>query len=77
MAVLKAVVSDKDGIIHELVLEKREKGPGYSWFYGKVALVATQAATPDEALRILQNEIAPPPGNLQVISIVRGPEEAP
>ena len=72
MAVLRAVVSDRDGIIHELVLKKREKNVGYSWFYGDIALIVTPAATPDEALRILMQEIAPSRGdNAQVISIVR------
>ena len=77
MAMLKAVVSDKDGIIHELFLKKREKNVGYSWYYGNVALVATQAATPDEALRILQREIAPTPDRLQLISIARSADEQP
>ena len=71
VAILKAVVSDKDGIIHELVLEKKEPGRGYRWYYGNVALVATQAATPEEALSILREELAPSPGSLNVISIIR------
>lgn len=77
MAVLKAVVSDKDGIIHELVLMKREKNSGYSWYYGNVALVATQAATPDEALRILEREITPARDRMQLISIDRSGEDLP
>jgi hypothetical protein len=54
MAMIKAVVSDKDGIIHELVLRKR-----------------------DEALRVLQREIAPPPGDVQLISVDRSDDGRP
>jgi len=76
MAVLRAVVSDRDGVIHELVLKKREQNMGYSWFYGSLALVVTPAATPDEALRILIHEIAPDRNdNAQVISIVRSEDD--
>ena len=77
MAMLKAIVSDKDGVNHELFLKKREKNAGYSWYYGDVALVATQAATPDEALRILQREIAPTPDRLQLIDIARSADDQP
>jgi len=71
MSVLRAVVSDRDGIIHELVLKKREQSEGYSWYYGNSALVVTPAATPDEALRFLMREIAPSRNDIaQVISIV-------
>jgi hypothetical protein len=76
MAMLKAIVSDKDGINHELFLKKRETNTGYSWYYGDVALVATQAATPAEALRILQREIAPP-DRLQLIDIARPADDQP
>jgi len=37
--------------------------------------VATQAATPDEALRILKQEIAPTPDRLQLISIARSADD--
>jgi hypothetical protein len=72
MAVLRAVLSDRDGIVHELVLKKRDHNAGYSWYYGNVPLVATPARTPDEALSILKKEIAPSPDDpLQLISISR------
>lgn len=76
MSVLRAVVSDKDGIVHELVLRKRGLSAGYSWYYGDVPLVVTPARTPDEAVRILQQEIAPTPNDrFELISIVRPAEE--
>jgi len=78
MAVLRAVVSDRDGIIHELVLKKRSKTEGYSWYYGNIALVVTPAATPDEALRLLMREIAPSRNDVaQVISIIRPKDDKP
>lgn len=78
MAVLYAVVSDRDGIIHELVLKKRDQSGGYSWYYGNIALVVTPARTPDEALRILMQEIAPLRDDIaQVISIVRSSNDKP
>jgi len=76
MSVLRAVVSDRDGIIHELVLEKRDQSEGYSWYYGNSALVVTPASTPDEALRFLMREIAPSRNDIaQVISIVRSADD--
>jgi hypothetical protein len=76
MAVLRAVVSDRDGIIHELVLKKRDQSEVYSWYYGNIALVVTPAATPDEAIRFLMQEIAPSRnGSAQVISIVRSADD--
>ena len=72
MSVLRAVVSDKDGIIHELVLRQRDHSAGYSWFYGNVPLVVTSARTPDEAVQILKQEISPTPDDrIQLISIAR------
>ncbi len=72
MSVLRAVVSDKDGIIHELDLRQRDHNEGYSWYYGNVPLVVTSARTPDEALKILKQEISPTPDDhIQLISIVR------
>lgn len=76
MAVLRAVLSDKDGIVHELVLRKRDKNAGYSWYYGNVPLVVTPARTPDEALSILKKEIAPTPDDpIQLISISRSNDD--
>jgi hypothetical protein len=72
MAVLRAVVSDRDGIIHELVLRKRAKNAGYSWFYGDSPLLVTPARDPDEAVRILKMELAPTPDEkIQLMSIAR------
>jgi hypothetical protein len=76
MSVLRAVVSDKDGIIHELVLKRRDHNAGYSWFYGNVPLIVTPARTPDEALRILKQEIAPTPDDrIQLISIAHSADD--
>ena len=76
MSVLRAVVSDRDGIIHELVLKKRKQSEGYSWYYGNIALIVTPAATPDEALSFLKREIAPSRTDIaQIISIVRSSDD--
>ncbi len=76
MSVLRAVVSDKDGIVHELVLRKRDLNGAYSWYYGDVPLVVTPARTPDEAVQILKKEIAPTPDDrIQLISISRPSDE--
>lgn len=76
MSVLRAVVSDKDGIIHELVLKKRGHNAGYSWYYGNVPMVMTPARTPDEAINILKKEISPTPNDpIQLISIARSSDD--
>ena len=78
MAVLRAMVSDKDGVIHELVLKRRDWNAGYCWYYGNVALVVTPAASPDEAVRFLKQEISPTPDDcIQLISISRAEDGQP
>lgn len=75
---LRAVVSDRDGIIHELLLKKRDRSAGYCWYYGNIALVVTPAETPEEAVRLLKQEISPTPDDrIQLISISRAEDGQP
>lgn len=77
MAVLRAVVSDKDGIMHELVLKSRERFGGYMWYYGNVPLVVTPARTPEEAVRLLNEELSlDPEKRPQIVSISRAQESS-
>jgi hypothetical protein len=72
------MVSDRDGIIHELVLKRRDRNAGYCWYYGNVALVVTPAASPDEAVQFLKQEISPTPDDsIQLISISRAEDGQP